>query len=125
VLVVSLVQVANHLAQLVIHLQALIVDLISQTDLKQIIMLPVVDVVVVDHLLQGPTIMVLMKVDQVVVETDIPVTAETLLVQEINMVLIHLEIQDLHLVKVMLVELVLAVRHIMVDPVEVVLEALA
>tara|TARA_R100000005_G_C4875865_1_gene129965 strand:+ start:151 stop:276 length:126 start_codon:yes stop_codon:yes gene_type:complete len=41
------------------------------------------------------------------------------------MVLFHLEIQDLHLVKVMMVELVLALNHIMVDPVEVVLEALA
>jgi hypothetical protein len=122
VLVVSLVQVANHLAQLVIHLQALIVDLISQTDLKQIIMLPVVDVVLV---VLREAIIKLMLAVQAVVETDIPVTAETLLVQEINMVLIHLEIQDLHLVKVMLVELVLAVRHIMVDPVEVVLEALA
>ena len=119
---VSLVQVANLIADLVIHLQALIVDLISPTDLKQIIMLPVVDVVLV---VLREAIIKLMVAVQAVVETDIPVTAETLLVQEINMVLIHLEIQDLHLVKVMLVELVLAVRHIMVDPVEVVLEALA
>ena len=119
-----MVRVTNPIADLVIHLQALIVDLISPTDLKQIIMLPVVDVVLVDHPNQGPTIMVLMKVDQVVVETDIPVTAQIIQVQEINMVLIHLEIQDLHLVKVMLVEVVLALSHIKVEQVEVALEAL-
>ena len=122
---VSLVRVTNPAVPLVIHLQALIVDLISPTDHKQIIMLPVVDVVLVVLRVRQATIMVLMKVDQVVVEMDILVTAEISLVQEINMVLIHLDIQDLHLVKVTLVELVLAVRHIMVDPAVVVLEALA
>tara|TARA_B100002019_G_scaffold272165_1_gene267140 strand:+ start:425 stop:796 length:372 start_codon:yes stop_codon:yes gene_type:complete len=123
VLVVSLVRVTNPAAPLVIHLQALIVDLISPTDHKQIIMLPVVDVVLVVK--QDPVFMELMKVDQVVVEMDILVTAQMRALQEINMVLIHLEIQDLHLVKEMMVEVVLAVRHIMVDPAVVVLEALA